>query len=66
MDVTINGTLHDLPSGTSLDRAVALITSARTGVAAALNGDVVPSAAWPARALAPGDQVEVLTAVQGG
>jgi len=66
VDVTINGSVHDLPAGTSLDRAVELITSARTGVAAAVNGDVVPSATWRSRELAAGDQVEVLTAVQGG
>lgn len=66
MDVTINGTAHDLPARTSLDRAVALITPARAGIAAAVNGEVVPAAAWPSRELAAGDQVEVLTAVQGG
>ncbi len=66
MDVTINGTVHELPARTSLDLAVALITRARTGVAAAVNGEVVPTAAWPSRQLAAGDQVEVLTAVQGG
>jgi sulfur carrier protein len=66
MDVTINGTAHDLPAGTTLGRAVALITAARAGIAAAVNGDVVPLASWPSTALAAGDQVEVLTAVQGG
>ena len=66
MDVMINGTVHTLPASTSLDRAVALVTSARTGVAAAVNGEVVPAAAWPSLELAAGDQVEVLTAVQGG
>jgi sulfur carrier protein len=36
------------------------------GIAVALNGEVVRRADWPATRLAPGDQVEVLTAVQGG
>ena len=50
----------------TLAQAVALLTSAPTGVAAALNGDVVRRAAWDATSLADGDEVEVLTAVQGG
>jgi len=36
------------------------------GVAAAVNGDVVPRGAWSATPLRDGDQVEVVTAVQGG
>ena len=38
----------------------------RTGVAAALNGDVIRRGAWESTRLAAGDQVEVVTAVQGG
>ena len=38
----------------------------RTGVAVAVDGEVVPRADWPATALADGARVEVLTAVQGG
>lgn len=36
------------------------------GVAVAVNGAVVRRAEWPAHALADGDVVEVVTAVQGG
>jgi sulfur carrier protein len=35
-------------------------------VAAAVNGDVVPRGSWTAAPLRDGDQVEVVTAVQGG
>jgi len=66
MQVTINGQPHQAPGGMSLAQAVALLTSARTGVAAAVNGDVVRRAAWEATPLADGDQVDVVTAVQGG
>ncbi|PZS16264.1 MAG: thiamine biosynthesis protein ThiS [Acidimicrobiales bacterium] len=38
----------------------------RSGMAVAVNGEVVPRSRWPATELADGDQVEVLTAVQGG
>ena len=66
MQVTINGRPHQLTGGVSLAKAVALLTSAPSGVAAALNGAVVRRTAWEATALADGDEVEVLTAVQGG
>ncbi|OLT17457.1 thiamine biosynthesis protein ThiS [Pseudonocardia sp. CNS-139] len=37
-----------------------------TGVAVAVDGEVVPRAGWPDAVLAEGARVEVLTAVQGG
>jgi len=66
MQVTINGRPHQVAGRVSLAQAVALLTSARSGVAAAVNGAVVPRAAWVSTALAENDEVEVLTAVQGG
>nr|WP_239679507.1 sulfur carrier protein ThiS [Natronosporangium hydrolyticum] len=36
------------------------------GVAVALNGEVLPRAAWESTSLGDGDRVEVLTATQGG
>jgi len=62
----INGLAHQVADGISLDQAVSLITSSATGIAAAVNGDVVRRATWPSTRLAPGDQIEVMTAVQGG
>jgi sulfur carrier protein len=38
----------------------------RRGVAAAVNGEVVPRAAWESRALAEKDRVLVIRATQGG
>jgi sulfur carrier protein len=66
MQVIINGEPHQVPASISLEEAVALLTSARAGVAAAVNGDVVRRAVWHATSLTDGDEVEVLTAVQGG
>ncbi|WP_436701675.1 sulfur carrier protein ThiS [Nocardioides sp. BYT-33-1] len=37
-----------------------------SGVAVAVNEEVVPRGAWPERRLSDGDVVEVVTAVQGG
>ena len=40
--------------------------SERKGVAAAVNGEVVPRAAWGSRGLADRDRVLVIRATQGG
>ncbi len=66
MEIVINGTPHQVAAETSLDRAVALISTAASGIAACVNGEVVRRASWPSTRLVAGDQVEVLTAVQGG
>ena len=66
MEIVINGTAHQVAEDLSLDRAVSLVSAAGSGVAAAVNGDLVRRSAWPSTRLAAGDDVEVLTAVQGG
>jgi sulfur carrier protein len=66
MEIMINGNRHEVPEATCLDRAVALISKSATGIAVAVNGDVVSRISWPQVRLADGDQIEVLTAVQGG
>ena len=66
MEVVINGKPLQAAATLSLAQAVALLTDAETGVAAAVNGDVIRRAAWAATPLSDGDEVEVLTAVQGG
>ncbi|GFZ87551.1 sulfur carrier protein ThiS [Nesterenkonia alkaliphila] len=38
----------------------------RLGVAVALGGEVVPRSRWAATELSEGDELEIVTAVQGG
>ncbi|MFD7920418.1 sulfur carrier protein ThiS [Streptomyces sp. NPDC059740] len=64
--VHVNGQRREVAEGLTLDRLVATLTSAPSGVAAAVNETVVPRGQWPATTLGDGDRVEVLTAVQGG
>jgi sulfur carrier protein len=66
MTVTLNGETRDVPPGTTVEHVVRQLTDQPTGIAAAVNGEVVPRSAWAARALAELDRVEVVTAVQGG
>ncbi|MEU2056950.1 sulfur carrier protein ThiS [Streptomyces bungoensis] len=64
--VSVNGERREITPGTALDALVRTLTASPSGVAAAVNETVVPRGQWAATALAQGDRVEVLTAVQGG
>jgi sulfur carrier protein len=66
MKIKINGTETDAPTGASLASVVERVAPRSEGVAVALNGEVVPRAAWAATTVRDADSVEVLTAVQGG
>jgi sulfur carrier protein len=66
--VIVNGTAEERPAGSTVADVVAGLTgkSDARGVAAAVNGAVVPRGRWAGLLLHDGDRVEVLTAVQGG
>ena len=65
--LTVNGEPREVPDGATVDVVVARSPARpRRGVAAAVNGEVVPRRSWAGAALRDGDQVEVVTAVQGG
>lgn len=66
--VTVNGTPMEFAPGTSLGAVVASLghDPDRPGVAAAIDGQVVRQTNWTETVVAAGQQVEVLTAVQGG
>jgi sulfur carrier protein len=64
--VTVNGRASEFPAGTTVAQVVSTVTRLDAGVAAAVNGEVLPRRSWPATPVGDGDQVEVVTAVQGG
>jgi sulfur carrier protein len=66
MKVSINGTAHELAGAATVADAVRLLTTSASGVAAAVNGEVVRRACWDTTPVSDGDLVEVITAVQGG
>jgi sulfur carrier protein len=68
MTVWLNGERRELATGTTLERLVTELTPPPppTGVAAAVNETVIPRGRWAGTALADGDRIELLTAVQGG
>ncbi|WP_017590387.1 sulfur carrier protein ThiS [Nocardiopsis ganjiahuensis] len=70
MELIINGQAQE-SSATTVEAVVRDLTSAgdgeiRGGIAVAVNDEVVRRTAWAHTALAAGDRVDVLTAVQGG
>jgi sulfur carrier protein len=67
VNVVLNGEPRELPDGCSVRDAVEAsgAQAKGRGVAVAVDGEVVPRAAWRAE-LRDGQRVEVLTAVQGG
>ena len=66
MQVWINGDRRELADGSGVREVLAELGAPSTGVAVAVDGLVVPRAAWAHTALADGARIEVLTAVQGG
>ncbi len=66
MQVVVNGEARDVPEGTTVAALLALVGAPAAGVAVEVNQSVVRRAEHAARALAPGDRVEVVTLVGGG
>lgn len=68
MRVSINDQDHELDPGTTLAAAIAMVPGAPEGrgVAAALDGTVVPRREWTHTVLSDGMRVELVVAVQGG
>jgi sulfur carrier protein len=70
MRLNVNGEARDSASATLADlwraETAELELPTPKGFAIALNGAVVPRAAWPATALNEGDRIEIIRAMQGG
>jgi sulfur carrier protein len=66
--IWLNGEARELPDGVKLLDAVEAVGAAagRSGIAVAVDGEVVPRDRWGDIALSDGQRVEVVHAVQGG
>jgi sulfur carrier protein len=65
--IRVNGTSEALSAATLAALLVEkAVDTGQRGIAVALNGAVVPRAAWPVTPLQPGDSVEIVRARQGG
>ena len=68
MSALVNGAPRSVDAGTTVADLIAELghDPAGRGVAAAVNGEVVPRSAWPSTGVSDGDRVEILTAIGGG
>lgn len=78
MNITLNGSRHAVADDASITTLISQITGRplaangqatdgqKLGVAVAHNSEVVPRSQWYVTALAEGDDIELVTAVQGG
>ncbi|MFJ4207097.1 sulfur carrier protein ThiS [Paenarthrobacter sp. NPDC089675] len=78
MNIKLNGADHAVAEGASVSTLITAVTGrdldhrgqaadgGKLGVAVARNSEVVPRSQWAATSLADGDEVELVTAVQGG
>ncbi len=66
MNVILNGASQDLASESTVEQALARLTSRTAGVAIAVNDTVVARGEWSTTVLRSGDRVEIVVAVQGG
>jgi sulfur carrier protein len=66
MQVHVNGEPTELPAASSLAALLERLGLDHSGVAVAVNAQVVPRTQHGAHVLAQGDRVEVLRAVGGG
>ncbi len=66
MLITVNGEQRETADELSVAELVTQISDRSTGIAVALNSEVVPRGNWPETTVRPGDRVDVVTAVQGG
>ena len=68
MTIWLNGEERDLPAGVTVAEAVGASGASPDGrgVAAAVDGEVVPRDRWQQTRLEDGQRVEIVQAVQGG
>lgn len=64
--VWVNGTAIDVPSGKSVAELISEYSDRSTGIAVAVNQNVLTKAEWARTTLRPGDRVEIVSATQGG
>ncbi|MEM1324311.1 MAG: sulfur carrier protein ThiS [Bacteroidota bacterium] len=67
MTIHINKEAHEVAEATSLQNALSNLQFQQTsGIAVAINEEVIPRQQWSERLLRDQDQVLIITATQGG
>jgi sulfur carrier protein len=66
MKARVNGVERDIAAGSTVADLLAVLGAPSSGVAVALDAQVVPRTAYQQTVITDGAVIEVLTAVQGG
>ena len=66
MTITVNGDTVTIADNATVADLMAERHLTSAGTAVAVNAAVVPASTWSPTTLAPGAEVDILTAVQGG
>ena len=66
MNLTFNDQLIETDSVTLAELLEEKALIAKTGIAVAVNQEVVPKSLWPKKALQSNDSILIITATQGG
>jgi sulfur carrier protein len=64
--ISVNGEPRTVRDNGTVEQVVGEVTPLTSGIAVAVNGDVIRRGAWGTTVLCTGDQLEIVTAVQGG
>ena len=65
--INVNGESREVEAGAIAELLAELgLSPERPGIAVAVEGSLVPRRAWAEHAIAEGESVEIITAVQGG
>lgn len=66
MDISVNGSVREIDSGSTVDQLIVGLGLNPAGVAVAVNKSVVPRSSRSNHMLKPDDRVEIIQAVGGG
>jgi sulfur carrier protein len=66
VSIEVNGAMRSVPVDTTLLALIESAAGTTRGSALVVDGLVVPRSQWGAMVVAPGQRVELITAVQGG
>jgi sulfur carrier protein len=66
MELTVNGAARQMPDGTTLVQLLREHARSTEGIAVAVDGEIVHRGQWPQCVLTDGQDVELVTAQQGG
>ena len=66
MTIYINSKQQEMPEQTTIQEALALLNITPSGIALAVNNDIISKHSWEQHTLQPQDKLTIIRATQGG